>query len=133
QAWDRQCADSYHPAQGSANHHATAGAGGRTFGGFGMLLVRKIAGSRFVRKKNRYIVLGKSRAHKLIGDINRLILSLGNTEYCFFHYLLPVTDRLFLADCRLCLSRLWLAPWTLWPFSPAPISPAPVASLHRSR
>ena len=67
--WDRQCPDPNHPAQRSAEHRTAASAGGCAFGGLGMLLVRKIARSRLVRKKNRNIVLGKSRALQLIGNI----------------------------------------------------------------
>jgi hypothetical protein len=87
-----------------------------------MLLVRKIARSGLVRKKNRNIVWRKSRALQLIGNIDCLIFGFGNAEHGFFIVALlllagdfePVIDSVCAGDC---------APWMLRSSFPARISP----------
>ena len=107
--------DSYHPTQRSAQYRAAARACSRSLGSLCVLFVREIARSILVREKHRYVVLGESCGHELVGNINRLVLAPGHAEYRFFHFvtLFTVTDRLFRADCRLYPSPRWLEPWIL--------------------
>src|SRR6266851_1722276 len=100
-AGNREAARSDQPSECASQDTASDRTGRRAFGRLGVLLMRKVAGRALIGKQHRDVFVAESCGAKLAYDIDRLVMSLCNTDNRLGH---DVVLRIVSAR-RWCCSR----------------------------